>query len=556
MSVTARVSFNMGERAKGRFDQWLRDYPRATPIGVFLFALLLVGISAWSVEMTGARTRRADAAITAGEIAAALGRQTASSSAYLQATSALLTSSRDISPGYFSEFAQRLRLNDGLSGVVGLGWSESIDARDAPALTQRMIASGRADFRIYPEPAPNAGKLDVITMLAPATPPNLAAIGFNMRSEARRAEAIERALRTHMMAASHPVELVQDAGARRTPSFLVYVPVYTMGNSSRLKGFVYAPIRIRDFILAAVNPRLLTVGRVEIYDRNGNNRELIFQSGGTDTPSATPIEQPLAIFDQQWVLRYHPPAVRSPMPLTIVVLVGGISFALLLLAYILLVQRRNGDLQALVDAQAEREADRAAFVRELNHRVKNTLSNVTSIIALTRRNATSLESFTDSLLERVRALAASHSLLDGAQWGPTDLKALIEAQLSGHDKSGQRIGIDGPNVLISPNDALTVGLALHELVTNATRYGALSTDEGRISVRWTIEGQGRIIVDWVESNGPAVTPPEKRGFGLNLIERALAQELGQPITIDFDPAGLRCRFVIALRMPREFRLRN
>jgi two-component sensor histidine kinase len=237
-------------------------------------------------------------------------------------------------------------------------------------------------------------------------------------------------------------------------------------------------------------------------------------------------------------------------------MIGGVSFSLLLLAYVMLVQRRNEDLHALVDAQAQRETERAAFVRELNHRVKNSLSNVTSIISLTRRNATDIDSFANGLLERVRALAASHSLLDGAQWGPTDLRALIQAQLGVQDEPYARILVDGPNVLISPNDALTVGLALHELLTNATRYGALSTDEGQVSVRWQIEGADTVSVTWEEKGGPVITPPERRGFGLNLIERALAHELGKPIKIEFPPTGLRCMFSISLRQPKPFRLRN
>jgi two-component sensor histidine kinase len=237
------------------------------------------------------------------------------------------------------------------------------------------------------------------------------------------------------------------------------------------------------------------------------------------------------------------------------VLVGGVAFASLLLAYILLVQRRNEDLQILVAAQAEREAERASFVRELNHRVKNSLSNVTSIISLTRRNANDLDSFTSSLLERVRALAASHSLLDGAQWGPTDIKALVEAQVSSHDHADGRIRMNGPNVLISPNDALSIGLALHELLTNAARYGALSTNEGQVDIDWHVSGDA-VAVSWVEHGGPTVTEPAKRGFGLNLIERALAQELGSPIMIDFLPGGLRCKFSVPLRAPKSFRLRQ
>lgn len=550
------VSLKMGEHAKHRFDRWLHDYPRATPISIFLFALVLIGISAWSVEMTGKRTRQANAAITANEIAGAIGQQTAASNASLQATSALFMSSQTISPAFFAAFAERLRLNDGLGGVAGLGWSEAISAGEAASLSRRMVAAGRTDFRIYPLPVPTSGRLDIITMFTPETPPNLAAIGYNMSSETRRAAAIEQALRTGTIAASDPVRLGQDVGVRNAPAFLAYAPVYTLDGPRTLKGFVFAPIRIRDFVRAAVSPRLLAAGRIEIYDRTPSGNELIFSSASSEQLSGTPIVQQLPVFDQQWTLRYYPPAVGSPVPLTLVVLVGGVSFALLLLAYVLLVQRRNGDLLALVDAQAERETDRAAFVRELNHRVKNTLSNVISIIALTRRSASDLESFASDLLERVRALAASHSLLDGAQWGPTDLKALVEAQLSGHDKTGERIEIEGPSVLISPNDALTVGLALHELVTNANKHGALSTDEGRIAVHWTVEGDEQVAVTWQETGGPPVSPPDRRGFGLNLIERALAQELGQPITIDFDKAGLRSRFVIKLRKPRQFRLRN
>jgi len=155
----------------------------------------------------------------------------------------------------------------------------------------------------------------------------------------------------------------------------------------------------------------------------------------------------------------------------------------------------------------------------------------------------------------VRALAASHSLLDGAQWGPTDLKALIEAQLGSHDHGQGRIRINGPNVLISPNDALSIGLALHELLTNAVRYGALSAESGHVDISWNIAGEA-IQVHWEEHGGPDVTEPAKRGFGLNLIERALAQELGSPISIAFQPSGLRCQFTIPLRPPRSFRLRN
>ncbi|MBT2189003.1 CHASE domain-containing protein [Sphingobium nicotianae] len=516
--------------------------------------LTLVCASAWSVELATARTNRADAAAQGTEIAAAITRQAAANSAYFEATSALFVSAQTVSPEFFHQFVDRLRLDYDLSGVAALGWSEAVSRRDLPALTARMASEGHPDFHISPEPTSRDQTVHVITMLEPRTPSNLTLLGFNMYSEARRRDAMDRARRTGAMAATDPIQLVVDRNRKTTPGLIVYLPVNAINGDHRFKGFVYGAIRTQDFIRAAVKSDLLSSGRVEIFDATNGGRELIFSSGQGDEETSRPIEQNLSVFGQHWILRFSQRSMHGLSPLTLVVLVGGVSFSLLLLAYILLVQRRNEDLQSLLSAQADRETERAAFVRELNHRVKNSLSNVTSIIALTRRNATDLNSFTNNLLERVRALAASHSLLDGAQWGPTDLKALVEAQLSSHDHAEDRIRIDGPNVLISPNDALSLGLALHELLTNAIRYGALSTNEGHVSIHWHIVGEA-VSVQWEERGGPAASEPAKRGFGLNLIERALAQELGTPITIEFPSTGLRCQFSIPLRAPKSFRLR-
>jgi len=550
-------SGKFGEQAKGRFDRWLRDYPRATPIGVFLFALLLVGISAWSVELAGERTRQADATVQASEIAAAIERQAAANNAYFQATSALFVGPQPISPAFFHQFVEQLRLNYDLTGVVALGWSELVPRDRLADLARRMTAEGHPNFRLHPEMPGATGPADVITMVEPQTPRNLQLIGFNMRSEARRIDAMERARQTNSVAATDPLTLVIDQEAEHGPSFVVYVPVTSLSDAPSFKGFVYGAIRIQDFIHSALKARSASPGHIEIFDSGPAGFSRIFSSVKTGELLGKPVEQRLSVFDQQWLLRYAPPGQHVFYPLTLVVLIGGASFSLLLLAYILLVQRRNEDLHMLIAAQGERETERAAFVRELNHRVKNTLANVTSIISLTRRNATNIDSFTSDLLERVRALAASHSLLDGAQWGPTDLHALVEAQIGQTGGLGQRIHIDGPNVLISPNDALTVGLALHELLTNAVRYGALSTENGQVTISWQVESAAdAVAVTWEERGGPAITPPERRGFGLNLIERALAHELGQPITIEFPPSGLRCRFSVSLRKPRPFRLRR
>lgn len=502
--------------------------------------------------MAADRTKRAANVVRAGEIVSALERQVAADTAYFQATSALFMSAQNVSPNFFQLFIERLRVDYDLTGVVSIGWLEVTRPEQLPQLQEKLIERGlNPEARVVPNP--DGGVQYIVTMIEPGVAKNLTLLGFDMNSDPRRSAAIQRALRTKAMAATDPIKLRVDADAPGPTGFIVLLPV-TSADDEQVRGFVYSAIRTVDFIHAAVKRPLLDAGKIEIFDITPEGDELIFTSG-QDKSVAPAFEQRLAVFDQQWLIRYHPEAPKTLYPLTLVVLVGGVSFSLLLLAYILLAQRRNEDLLALVGAQAEREAERAAFVRELNHRVKNTLSNVTSIIALTKRNATDIDSFANDLLERVRALAASHSLLDGAQWGPTDLKALVEAQLASHDHAHGRIITNGSSVLISPNDALSIGLALHELLTNATRYGALSSDEGEVHLRWSLDSEV-ISVLWEEHGGPSVTEPVKRGFGLNLIERALAHELGRPIRIEFPPEGLRCQFDVPLRKPKSFQLRK
>ncbi len=398
--------------------------------------------------------------------------------------------------------------------------------------------------------------MHVTIALEPGTLQNRRAIGFDMGSEARRAAAMDKAWSTGAIAATDTINLIQDMGRTPDPAFLVFAPVRSLVPGERFRGFVYAPARTRNFVTAAVKPRLLESGRIELFDRTPAGSELIYSSGQPNQKLAAPIEEQVELFGQQWTLRYWPLARHGLYPLSFMVLFGGAAFAMLLLAYFLLVQRRNRDLQDLLDTQLGQEKERAAFVRELNHRVKNSLANVTSIISLTRHNTDDVQLFSDTLLQRVRALAAGHSLLAGGQWAPTSLRSIVATQLDPHDRTGRNIALEGPEVMVSANDALTIGLAFHELATNAMRYGALSTQEGRVTVRWGIADDKWVEVDWIEEGGPPVTPPETAGFGLNLVKRALAHELRRPIEIDFDPAGLRCRFFVQLRQPRSFQLRN
>lgn len=186
---------------------------------------------------------------------------------------------------------------------------------------------------------------------------------------------------------------------------------------------------------------------------------------------------------------------------------------------------------------------------ELNHRVKNTLASVQSIALQTRRTADAA-SFEQAFLARIAALARAHDLLTEVAWDGASLKDVIGRTLAPYVPDGQadRVKLSGPNVRLSPNAAVSLTMAFHELATNAGKYGALSVIAGLVEVEWRVDSRidpTVVEIDWRESNGPPVSPPSRRGFGSRLVEKGLARELGGRAELVFSPDGLSC----SMRLP-------
>ncbi len=202
----------------------------------------------------------------------------------------------------------------------------------------------------------------------------------------------------------------------------------------------------------------------------------------------------------------------------------------------------------VLDVTEERRAaeHQALLINELNHRVKNTLATVQSIAAQTRRAATGLDGFWEAFGARLMALSKTHDLLTRERWRGTGLAELVAAEASPYqDAAGSRVRAGGPVVRLAPKAAVSLGLALHELLTNAAKYGALSVPGGHVEVRWAPGPGGEgVRVVWEEAGGPPVRPPERRGFGSRLLERNLAYDLGARIALLFPPGGVRCELEI------------
>jgi two-component sensor histidine kinase len=192
------------------------------------------------------------------------------------------------------------------------------------------------------------------------------------------------------------------------------------------------------------------------------------------------------------------------------------------------------------------------LINELNHRVKNTLATVQSIAAQTLRSAPSLERARDAFEARLVALAAAHDLLTAESWHGARLTDVVASAMAPFETAKRpQISRSGPPVWLTAQRALALSMALHELATNAVKYGALSISEGRVAIRWKLSPDLLLSLSWNDQGGPPVAAPERAGFGSRLLQRSLARELGGEVAFTFAPEGVRCEIRCRLENGRS-----
>jgi PAS domain S-box-containing protein len=214
---------------------------------------------------------------------------------------------------------------------------------------------------------------------------------------------------------------------------------------------------------------------------------------------------------------------------------------------------------SLVDTtRHEREREHAAMlIDELNHRVKNTLATVQSIVTQAVRNSADPQIVRESIESRIAALSRSHDLLGREKWEGAGLHDLVVQSLEPFtvtEGRAERFTINGDNIRLSPKAALALGIALNELATNAVKYGAFSTKAGTVSIEWTVKDEPdgrRLHLQWREKDGPPVTPPSRRGFGSRVIEQGRPHELSGAVALNYTPSGVVC--IIDVPAPQAVR---
>jgi two-component sensor histidine kinase len=208
----------------------------------------------------------------------------------------------------------------------------------------------------------------------------------------------------------------------------------------------------------------------------------------------------------------------------------------------------TGVVQDITDRKHAEERQQL-LIRELHHRVKNTLATVQAIVGSTARTASSIDEFYQGFVGRIVSLARTHNLLTEDLWQKAALEDLVQTELGPYeDEARNRITMEGPHVELPSEAAVPIGMAIHELSTNAAKHGALSTFGGQVEVRWRVEpGQEQPMLHftWTENGGPRVSTPTRQGFGSRLLQRVLATQLQADVSMEFPEEGLR----FSMKMP-------
>ncbi len=536
----------------------LVEHQRAAPVVIFLLILAITVIGVGSLERGEHAREQARMSRVALATASALERRASINASYLRAGAALFALQPEVDGALFRRFVAELRLDTDYRGAEGIGWAPVLMVGADGAMAAGRDPASAMPASLRPSLAEQPRQVIVpVTFIQPETVRNIRAVGFDMYSDATRRAAMDEAALSVRPTASGKVVLAQEQRGA-APGFLIFMPVFeTAAEPRRLRGFIFSPYNAGDFLASARELTDLRGMRLALYDGEPSPETQLGVMTGTGDSEGIKVRQELRLANRPMILEVTSLSGGSLSTISMVVLLFGLAVAsLLMLVSRLLTNQMIEDQRALAWF-AEQNSIRNSLTRELNHRVKNTLANVLSIVTLTRRRSKTLDEFADGLDGRIRALSATHDLLTQSDWSTTPIGAVVAAELAPYTRAEDgALKMEGPPVELAPNDALSLGLALHELATNASKYGALSVAGGNVSVRWSLVEDNLAQIEWVERGGPRVPAARSRGFGTDLIEKIVAHELRNPVELDFDPEGVRCALKVPVRQPVDFVIRT
>ncbi len=491
----------------------------------------------------------------------------------LRGAGGLLQVKPDATPSDWRTYVASLKLQSNYPGIQGVGYTAVVPPTGIDAFVARQRASGNKDFRYFP--SCDREVCTSIVFLEPMDWRNKRAVGFDMLSESTRRLAMEAARDSGDPVLSGKVLLLQEATEDVQAGTLLYLPLYdttkplvTMADRrAALRGFVYSPFRMNDLIKKSL--RLWDAGmfdlvNIRIYDGKVGKDSLLFDSRhrsiadnssfGVEKGGAFENTVNLTLHRTPWTIQLSSTSAFNSRltfwkPMLAAILGTLISVMAGLIVGFVALQREaqhvaTQRLSVEVTERRSAQEQLSLAVRELGHRVKNTLTVVTAIASQTVRHSETLSEFDRAFRMRLQALGRVHDLLTSGRSYATEMGSLVTEVLKPYQDEGEtRVNVQGASIVLPPNTAIMLSVLFNELATNATKYGALSCPSGQINLFWEHTGDGadkRLRLVWEEVGGPLVVEPVHAGFGTNVTKFVVERSLGGTAALDYRAEGVRC----------------
>ena len=477
--------------------------------------------------------------------------------------------SETITPQAWTQYVTDLDFAADFPGIQGMSLNRYLRGQGEKSDFLREIQSlGLDDFTVKP-----AGVRDIyvpVVYLDPATVMNRRAVGFDIYSEPNRRAAVNLAIDTGRAAMTAKIILVQEnpeTNVATQNGVLLIQPVFdlTMPTATAderrtaVQGFIVAAFRMGDlmnYVLQAGDKDEDGLISVRLYDASTPTPEALLFENSTAIPAAFGSTRTFDLYGRSWTLKTSAPATFNRMGSTqspFIVAIAGILLSLMMTAFAWQQVQRARDSELAAIKTHENNLHVKSLMHEVNHRSKNLLSVVRAIARLTSKSDT--KDFLTHFSQRIEALSASQDLLVRSAWKGTQMRDLVSSQLAHFDDVvGARVFAHGPDVQLQAAAAQTIGMALHELATNAGKYGALSNQDGRVTISWQIcnaDDGAQLRISWIESGGPTVSPDITPGFGSVVTGRMAEHGLQGTAQTVYAPTGLEWHYACLAKAAQE-----
>ncbi len=472
---------------------------------------------------------------------------------------AFLNANPDASRKEWSIFVDNLRLEKSYPGILGMSYNALLSsASAAQGFEARVRRTDRSDFTIRPDGTRD--RYTPILYIQPSTPANEAAIGFDIYSEANRRETVSRAIATGEPNLTAKITLLQETRLNQQsntqPGVLLIAPVLraSAGDASdtSVTGLVVGVFRMGDLMTNLLQRSKGNLGQdveVTLYDSKEEDADAVLFDASEARPRQAKYtaSAQIELFGRSWLIRSRSTEAfetRVASQTLNYLLAAGVlvSILLTLLFWGQAVRYRDSQIAAKrLKVRNDRIGD---LMGEVNHRSKNLLGVVQTIARQT--NSENPDSFADAFSERLGALSASQDVLVKNQWAHVGLDELVRSQFT-YLKGliGTRVLVEGEEVRLSAAHAQVIGMAVHELTTNACKFGALSNDSGQVDIGWAIDPEDatdpQFRMWWIERGGPVATAPTRTGFGSKVTTSMVEFALFGAVERTFEPSGLEWR---------------